>query len=130
MALITCPECHKEVSSFAENCPNCAYPLKNMGIDGKTTIRIKIPYIMKNGQDVHIINDDTGTEICTTKFGSVATFTITEDTYISFKWGIGKAKGRSLVTRDWTTYEIRYTNTLFAGIQINLNKIDVIETEG
>ena len=100
MALITCPECNKQVSSFAENCPNCAYPLKKMGTDGKVMIRIKIPYIIKTGQNIHILNDDTGVEICTTKFGSVASFYITEDTYISFRWGIGKANGRSLVTKD------------------------------
>lgn len=27
MALIACPECGKEVSDKAENCPNCAYPI-------------------------------------------------------------------------------------------------------
>lgn len=28
MALINCPECGKEISDKAENCPNCSYPLK------------------------------------------------------------------------------------------------------
>ncbi len=28
MALILCPECHKEVSNEAESCPHCGYPLK------------------------------------------------------------------------------------------------------
>lgn len=27
MALITCPECQTEVSSFAKACPKCAYPM-------------------------------------------------------------------------------------------------------
>lgn len=27
MALITCPECGKEVSDTANNCPNCGYPI-------------------------------------------------------------------------------------------------------
>lgn len=27
MSLIKCPECGKEVSSLAENCPGCGYPL-------------------------------------------------------------------------------------------------------
>lgn len=27
MALITCPECGKEISDKAENCPNCGYVL-------------------------------------------------------------------------------------------------------
>ena len=28
MALVTCPECGKEVSEQAENCVNCGYPIK------------------------------------------------------------------------------------------------------
>lgn len=28
MALINCPECATKVSSKADKCPNCAYPLK------------------------------------------------------------------------------------------------------
>lgn len=28
MALINCPECGKEVSDKAANCPNCGYPLE------------------------------------------------------------------------------------------------------
>ena len=29
MALIKCPECGKEVSTAAETCPHCGYPIKN-----------------------------------------------------------------------------------------------------
>jgi len=27
MALRTCPECHRDVSEYAEACPHCAYPI-------------------------------------------------------------------------------------------------------
>lgn len=30
MALIRCPECNKEISSAAESCPNCGYPLAKL----------------------------------------------------------------------------------------------------
>ena len=30
MALIFCPDCGKEVSDSASNCPNCAYPLSRL----------------------------------------------------------------------------------------------------
>jgi hypothetical protein len=30
MALIYCPDCGKEVSDSASNCPNCAYPLSRL----------------------------------------------------------------------------------------------------
>lgn len=29
MALIKCPECGREISSFAKACPNCGYPIIN-----------------------------------------------------------------------------------------------------
>jgi len=28
MALIKCPECKKEMSDYADKCPNCGYPVK------------------------------------------------------------------------------------------------------
>ena len=28
MALISCPECSKQVSTQAQSCPNCGYPLR------------------------------------------------------------------------------------------------------
>jgi hypothetical protein len=40
MALIKCPECGAEVSSLAEECPKCAYPL-NVVTFGKSTISPK-----------------------------------------------------------------------------------------
>lgn len=33
MSLIRCPECNKEISDKAINCPNCGYPLKKMNHD-------------------------------------------------------------------------------------------------
>ena len=30
MALIWCPECHNGVSTDAETCPHCGYPIKNL----------------------------------------------------------------------------------------------------
>lgn len=33
MALIHCPECNKEISSSAEACPNCGYPLAKLKAD-------------------------------------------------------------------------------------------------
>ena len=28
MSLIRCPECNKDVSSYAESCPHCGYPIR------------------------------------------------------------------------------------------------------
>lgn len=33
MSLIICPECKKEISSFANTCPNCGFPLEQKNIN-------------------------------------------------------------------------------------------------
>lgn len=38
MALIKCPECEREISSMAESCPHCGYPIKT------TTIKSAVSY--------------------------------------------------------------------------------------
>ena len=42
MALIKCPDCGKEVSSLAESCPNCSYPLAKMREEKETNIAEKV----------------------------------------------------------------------------------------
>lgn len=37
MALINCPECNKQISDFAVNCPNCGYPLQNKNFETKSS---------------------------------------------------------------------------------------------
>lgn len=37
MALINCPECNKQISDFAVNCPNCGYPLQKQNFEKKST---------------------------------------------------------------------------------------------
>lgn len=41
MALITCPECGKEVSDQAKQCPNCGYELKGSFVSGGKKIFLK-----------------------------------------------------------------------------------------
>ena len=47
MALIKCPECGKDVSTAAEACPHCGYPLKDKTASQKpiqyetTTVKIR-----------------------------------------------------------------------------------------
>lgn len=37
MALINCPECNKQISDFAVNCPSCGYPMQKQNFANKTT---------------------------------------------------------------------------------------------
>lgn len=41
MALITCPDCGKQLSDQAPACPNCGRPMKKKPIDKR--VRISIP---------------------------------------------------------------------------------------
>lgn len=41
MALITCPECGKNVSESAESCPNCGYSIKKHVLKEKIAIQQK-----------------------------------------------------------------------------------------
>lgn len=34
MALIKCPECGKEISDKASNCPSCGYPIEALSPEG------------------------------------------------------------------------------------------------
>lgn len=38
MALITCPECGKEISDKAKTCPNCGCPVSEMNIEDQSTL--------------------------------------------------------------------------------------------
>ncbi len=42
MALITCPECKKEISSEALSCPNCGYTLKKMAEPKKKSSKLAV----------------------------------------------------------------------------------------
>ena len=38
MALIRCPDCHRDVSSKATACPNCAYPITRIPLQGRVQV--------------------------------------------------------------------------------------------
>ena len=41
MALIQCPECNKQVSSFAKACPECGYPISNDKLESKNKVPVQ-----------------------------------------------------------------------------------------
>lgn len=45
MALINCPECNKEISDQADNCPNCGFPIKQ-SIPNKKFSKKRIRFIV------------------------------------------------------------------------------------
>ena len=70
MALVECPECGKEVSNSAKNCPNCGYPIAENIND---LIRIKIEQSPQvRGQYVTIKEFLSGKKLCSVSAGSIA----------------------------------------------------------
>lgn len=51
MALITCPECGKQISDKAASCPGCGYPLLDESLD---VVQEKADLVEINGVDVDI----------------------------------------------------------------------------
>ena len=49
MALITCPECGKEVSDKATACPNCGYPINTVGNNREFDCGIKKDFLFFEG---------------------------------------------------------------------------------
>ena len=43
MALIKCPECGREISSFAKSCPSCGCPIGE--IKASKVVKIRLPNI-------------------------------------------------------------------------------------
>jgi len=46
MALISCPECKKEISDQAKHCPNCGYRLNSLSNEQKQSIKKTIIIII------------------------------------------------------------------------------------
>lgn len=61
MALIQCPECGKEISDRAGNCPNCGYPIEALSPEG--IVKIKVSALqsssgLNGNQKVTILSGD------------------------------------------------------------------------
>ena len=83
MALISCSECGKQISSLAKSCPNCGCPIvSNVGI-----VSIKMPKY-KNSMFISTkisIFDDTGKAVWEGRQGQVAQFHVEKPTNIQIK---------------------------------------------
>ncbi len=77
MALIKCPECEREVSSMAEACPHCGYPIKKTETDTNSTYSI---VLLNSGLHyinvIHKIRTITGCELHSAKYSAERTPTL------------------------------------------------------
>jgi len=86
MALITCPDCGKEVSDRAPSCPQCGAPLQ---IESKVVVYgYTQEYLINPGVKVFW----QGTLVGTVKRGDVLSFDIDTDGEVEFKGSARKAK--------------------------------------
>jgi len=58
MALVSCPECNKQISDKAYSCPNCGYPISNFA-DSKSTNKIE------SNKSITFYSISNGNETCT-----------------------------------------------------------------
>lgn len=63
MSLIICPECKKQVSEYADICPNCGYPIKKYNMI-KDVESIKCPLCNTDNDKSVLINNNMLCKVC------------------------------------------------------------------
>lgn len=63
MSLIICPECKKQVSEYADTCPNCGYPIKKHN-SLKDIESIKCPICGIDNDKSILINNNMLCKVC------------------------------------------------------------------
>ena len=56
MALIKCPECGKDVSTSAETCPHCGYPINKITVAKPISYETKVVKIRCWGRGTNSVN--------------------------------------------------------------------------
>lgn len=127
MALITCPECNREVSSMSKTCPNCGYPISEMNND---VIRIKIDnHPQVPGTIVNIYNADTNEQITFAPSGSVVEIKSSEDLRIYFTGLIRTPMAYATVSpKNGGKYRAVWGQGFFNPKITSCSKVDVIDS--
>lgn len=125
--LIYCKD-YQKVSSMAEKCPDCGYPLAANRTDGEVAIVIMSGLAGK----VKILDADNGDSIIWKgRAGQIARFNIQKDTRIGIGWGVrpntpSSEVGINLV-KAGKKYELKMTRGFFFN-KITLVEIDTIDS--
>ncbi len=85
MALIKCPECNHEVSSIADSCPNCGYPLARA--KGDVTIELT-KFIEPSGKqsNADVVISHEGRTLWTGCSGKTATIYVNGPITVDIKY--------------------------------------------
>lgn len=118
MALITCPECGKQVSDSAISCPNCGYGIA--ALKDRNIVKIKISLCSNTScaKDPIRIVDPMNTKhvYAEVRQGEIATFEIKKDIEVGFSpsWSFG-IKFRRIVSPGKKYQLIWGGNSFLAG---------------
>ncbi len=124
MALITCPECGKQVSSAASSCPDCGYPLAQNTDSGY--VKIKTPYQIEGARQklfkktlVSISGKDV--RWCD-ELGSMARFKVDGPTMVNIDLG-SDVKFFSATVYPNTSYKLEYVRTRWGLAEYDLVEV-------
>ncbi|MCI9577734.1 MAG: zinc-ribbon domain-containing protein [Oscillibacter sp.] len=96
MALITCPECGKEISDSAVACPNCGFGIA--ALKDRNIAQVKVSLCANNSLsdwEIAIYNTKTRSLVyAKVSRGGIARFEITEDTEIGINYVPDYEKGK------------------------------------
>ena len=127
MALITCPECGRQVSDAAISCPNCGFPIQKAN---NTKIRIKIdqdPVVP--GSFIKIYSTTTGELLAKGQAGTTIEFESKEEIAINI---CGLTKIPMIVTKVSPQNGGRYRASWGAGFFspkiVSCSPVDIIDS--
>ena len=125
MALIKCPECGREVSSYANACHICGFPIANANPCGTVVIKIASGLI----GTIKVHNMDTGAILWQGKAGQIARFDVESPTHIGLTWGLMKKPPREyqVNVKARERYELSLGHGFAGGYGIN--QVDVIDSD-
>lgn len=130
MALITCPECGKQVSSLAKACPNCGAPTNALS----GTVRIKMPNNVVEGlvglfsSRCALVTDKSGKILWKGKHGENASFSVNRPTRITIDLG-GLANNVSGMVSPGCKYALVQDMGIHMLATFRLTEVDVIDSE-
>lgn len=122
MALINCPECGRQVSDSATQCPTCGYPIAKNKPSGDVRIKMNIQGYMMS---MSIYDADTNEQLWKGMTGSVAVIHVEKPTNIVIKGRSGKT---TATIKAGEKYEFTSVPGFFIPKDV-LNRIDTIDSD-
>ena len=130
MALISCAECGKNISSKAKSCPHCGCPI----VSAIGQVAIKIPRLGSPffSRKVQIIECDTNRILWTGFQGEIARFEIDKRTSIAIKFGGNATMSGVKDIKGEICANKKYTCVQDLGIHLfatyRLTEVDIIDS--